>query len=248
MVPVVRIEGLGKVYQAGGERVNALEDLTLQIAPGDFVAVMGPSGSGKSTLMNLLGLLDRPSSGKYWLDGRDVSQFEPDQQAAMRNRKLGFVFQNFNLLARNTALENVELPLVYSGLDAAERRRKASQALDAVGLAHRRAHWPHQLSGGEQQRVAIARAIINNPRLVLADEPTGALDSRTGLAILVLLQKLNQTGRSVILVTHDITVARHAARIVTLHDGRLIGDVPVNERLDANHELPAPERNAAQAA
>jgi putative ABC transport system ATP-binding protein len=241
---VVRTEDLGKVYRTRGESMPVLDGVTLRIAAGDFVAVMGPSGSGKSTLMNLLGLLDRPSSGNYWLDGQDVSRLGPDRQAALRNRKLGFVFQSFNLLGRNTALENVELPLVYSGVGAAERRRKAGAALDAVGLARHRAHWPHQLSGGEQQRVAIARAMVNDPRLILADEPTGALDSRTGLAVLALFQSLNQAGRTVVLVTHDPQVARHAARIVTLHDGRLVGDIRVTEPLDAENAVAARERNA----
>jgi putative ABC transport system ATP-binding protein len=233
MSPVVRTEGLGKIYRTEGEHIRALSDVTLCIAAGDFVAVMGPSGSGKSTLMNLLGLLDRPSSGSYWLDGEDVSRLSPDRKAALRNRKLGFVFQSFNLLARSTAMENIELPLVYSAIRVTQRRHKAGEALDAVGLAHRRAHWPHQLSGGEQQRVAIARAMVNDPLLILADEPTGALDSRTGLTILALFQALNQAGRTIVLVTHDPQVARYAGRIVTLHDGRLISDVPTAERLNA---------------
>ncbi len=233
MNPVVHALSLGKVHSAGGESVCALSEVTLRIAAGEFVAVMGPSGSGKSTLLNLFGLLDSPSSGTYRLDGEDASRLGPDRRAALRNRKLGVVFQNFNLLPRHTALENVELPLVYSAIGAAQRRRRAAETLDAVGLAHRRAHWPHQLSGGEQQRVAIARAMVNDPLLILADEPTGALDSRTGDAILALFQKLNRAGRTIVLVTHDPRVARHAGRIVTLYDGRVIGDVPVVERLDA---------------
>ena len=235
-MPVVRIEELGKSYRAGGEPVRALDRVTLDIWAGDFVAVMGQSGSGKSTLMNLLGLLDRPSSGRYWLDGEDVGRLGPNRQARMRNRKLGFVFQNFNLLARSTALENVELPLVYSGVAATERRRLSAAALDMVGLGHRGSRWPHQLSGGEQQRVAIARAIVNEPRLILADEPTGALDSRTGLAILALFQALNRAGRTVVLVTHDAQIARHAGRIITLHDGQLIAERAVAEPLDAAGE------------
>ncbi len=238
-IPVVCVEELSKSYRAGGEMVRALDRLTLEVAPGDFIAIMGPSGSGKSTLMNLLGLLDRPSGGIYRLDGEDVSRFGPDRQAAMRNLKLGFVFQSFNLLARSTAIENVELPLVYAGIAAPERRRRAGAALGAVGLGHRRSHWPHQLSGGEQQRVAIARAMVNDPRLILADEPTGALDSRTGLAVLALFQALNQAGRTIVLVTHDAQIARHASRLVTLHDGRLISDTVVAGRLDAAGELAA---------
>jgi putative ABC transport system ATP-binding protein len=226
--------------------VRALEGVTLCIEAGESVAVMGPSGSGKSTLMNLLGLLDRPSRGRYWIEGEDVSQFSPDQQATIRNRKVGFVFQASNLLARSTALENVELPLVYAGVGASERRRRAGDALEAVGLGHRRSHWPHQLSGGEQQRVAIARAIVNEPLMILADEPTGALDSRKGLTILALFQALNHAGRTLVLVTHDAQVARHAARIVNLRDGQLISDEPVAERLDAARELSARDQDEAR--
>jgi putative ABC transport system ATP-binding protein len=241
-VPLVRIERLGKTYIAGAAPVPALDGATLDIAAGEFVAIMGPSGSGKSTLMNLLGLLDRASAGRYWLDGEDVGGLGPDHRARLRNAKLGFVFQSFNLLARSAAIENVELPLLYAGVAAAERRRRAGAALDAVGLAHRRAHWPYQLSGGEQQRVAIARAIVNEPRLILADEPTGALDSRTGLMILALFQELNRAGRTVVLVTHDAHISRHAGRVVTLHDGRLLTDMPVAEPLDATRELAERER------
>jgi putative ABC transport system ATP-binding protein len=247
-VPLVRIERLGKTYIAGAAPVPALDGATLDIAAGEFVAIMGPSGSGKSTLMNLLGLLDRASAGRYWLDGEDVGGLGPDHRARLRNAKLGFVFQSFNLLARSTAIENVELPLLYAGVAAAERRRRAGAALDAVGLAHRRAHWPYQLSGGEQQRVAIARAIVNEPRLILADEPTGALDSRTGLMILALFQELNRAGRTVVLVTHDAHISRHAGRVVTLHDGRLLTDMPVAEPLDATRELAERERALPAAA
>jgi putative ABC transport system ATP-binding protein len=247
-VPLVRIEQLGKTYIAAAAPVPALDGATLDIAAGEFVAIMGPSGSGKSTLMNLLGLLDRASAGRYWLDGEDVGGLGPDRWARLRNAKLGFVFQSFNLLARSTALENVELPLLYAGVATAERRRRAGAALDAVGLAHRRAHWPYQLSGGEQQRVAIARAIVNEPRLILADEPTGALDSRTGLMILALFQELNRAGRTVVLVTHDAHISRHAGRVVTLHDGRLLTDMPVAEPLDATRELAERERALPAAA
>ena len=245
MHPVVEIEALRKTYSGGGAVVQALDGVRLVIEAGDFVAIMGPSGSGKSTLLHLLGLLDRPSSGTYRLDGEDVSRLGPDRQAALRSRKIGYIFQSFNLLARNTALENVELPLVYSGVSGTERRRKASAALDAVGLGHRAAHWPRQLSGGEQQRVAIARAMVNDPSLILADEPTGALDSRTGLAVMALFQALNRAGRTLVLVTHDAEVAHHAARIVRVHDGRPVSDLPVVERLDAAAALDARDRAKA---
>jgi putative ABC transport system ATP-binding protein len=204
--------------------VRALRGVTLEIHEGEFVAVMGPSGSGKSTLMSLLGLLDRPTSGCHLLDARDVSGLDADTAARLRNRAIGFVFQTFNLLARSTALENVELPLIYAGVPRKERRRLATEALQRVGLDERMSHWPRQLSGGEQQRVAIARALVGDPRLILADEPTGALDSRTGLEILAFLQSLNRAGRTIVMVTHDAAVARHAARIVSMQDGRVIGD------------------------
>jgi putative ABC transport system ATP-binding protein len=245
MTPVVRTENLSKSYRTGSDTVRALEGVTFCIEAGESVAVMGPSGSGKSTLMNLLGLLDRPSRGRYWIEGEDVSAFKPDKQAATRNRKVGFVFQASNLLARSTALENVELPMVYAGVGTSERRRRAGEALEAVGLGHRQSHWPHQLSGGEQQRVAIARAMVNDPLIILADEPTGALDSRTGLTILALFQTLNHAGRTLILVTHDALVARHAGRIINLRDGLLISDEPVAERLDAAGELSARNQDEA---
>jgi putative ABC transport system ATP-binding protein len=237
MTPVVRTESLSKFYRTGSDTVRALDGVTLGIEAGEFVAVMGPSGSGKTTLMNLLGLLDRPSRGRYLLEGEDVSAFKSDKQAAIRNHKLGFVFQASNLLARSTALENVELPLVYAGVGGKERRRRAAEALEAVGLGYRRSHWPHQLSGGEQQRVAIARAMVNDPLMILADEPTGALDSRTGLTILAQFQALNRQGRTLVLVTHDAQVARHAGRILNLCDGQLMSDEPVGECLDAAREL-----------
>lgn len=238
---LIRTEGLVKDYAAGSETVHALRDVTLDIAEGAFVAVMGSSGSGKSTLMHLLGLLDRPDAGSYWLAGRDVSGLSIDECAGIRNRTIGFVFQAFNLLARNTALENVELPLVYAGVEKAERRRRAEAALEAMGLEHRQSHWPHQLSGGEQQRVAIARAIVNDPALILADEPTGALDTRRGLEMLAVLQALHRAGRTIVLVTHELEVAHHAGRIVTLRDGRVVKDEAVETPLDAiseRHALP----------
>ena len=242
MTAVVRTEALSRSYCTGGRPVDALRGLTLQIAEGEFVAVMGPSGSGKSTCMHLLGLLDRPSGGRYWLDGEDVGRLNADRHAALRNRKFGFVFQNFNLLGRSTALENVELPLVYRGIGAAERRRRAAEALGRVGLDHRAAHWPRHLSGGEQQRVAIARAIVNNPRLILADEPTGALDSVTGNDILALFQALNRSGCTIVLVTHDAGIARHAGRLLELRDGSLISDNPVTPPVGRDHRLALPDR------
>jgi macrolide transport system ATP-binding/permease protein len=224
---------LHKEYQMGGAALHALRGVSLRVAAGEFVAVMGPSGSGKSTLINLLGLLDRPSAGRYLLDGSDLSDLDADRRAALRNRSVGFVFQTFNLLARSTALENVALPLIYAGVARAEQKLRAAAALEVVGLAQRVAHWPHQLSGGEQQRVAIARALVSDPALILADEPTGALDSRTGLEIMACLQGLNRAGRTVVLVTHDHGVARHAGRIVSMQDGRVIDDAPVLSPTDA---------------
>lgn len=240
MTPAVHAEGLKKSYRAGLNTVHALRGLTFCIEQGESVAVMGPSGSGKSTLMNLLGLLDSPSGGFLRIEGQDVSRFKPDQQAKVRNRKVGFVFQASNLLARSTALENVELPLLYAGLGARERRRRALEALDVVALGHRSSHMPHQLSGGEQQRVAIARAVVNDPLILLADEPTGALDSRTGLIILALFQALNREGRTLVLVTHDMHVARHAVRVINLRDGQLVSDNTIQEPVDAIRELSTP--------
>lgn len=214
--------------------VQALRGASLELHRGDYVAVVGPSGSGKSTLMHLLGLLDRPSGGSYALDGQEMIELDPDRRARLRNQRIGFVFQTFNLLARSTAFENVELPLVYAGVPARARRRRTEAALESVGLGDRRDHWPGQLSGGEQQRVAIARALVNDPLLILADEPTGALDSRTGLEIVGHLQALNEGGRTIVVVTHDPAVARHASRVVFMHDGRTLREEHVAERLDAH--------------
>jgi putative ABC transport system ATP-binding protein len=230
---LIRAVGLRKAYRMGPTTVQALRGVSLELHAGDFVAVMGPSGSGKSTLMNLLGLLDRPTAGTYLLAGRDVGGLGRDERAVVRGRSIGFVFQSFNLLGRSTALENVELPLVYAGLPRAERRRRAEAALERVRLADRRGHWPGQLSGGEQQRVAIARALASDPLLILADEPTGALDSRTSREILAQLQALNDSGRTIVLVTHDPQVARHARRIITMQDGRAVREESVASRLDA---------------
>jgi putative ABC transport system ATP-binding protein len=224
--PLIRVEGLTKDYVMGSNVVPALRGVTLDIAAGEFVAVMGPSGSGKSTFMNLLGCLDHPSGGRYWLGGQEVSQLSGDELARVRNGKLGFVFQHFNLLARTSALDNVALPLLYSGMSPSERKRHAEQRLAQVNLAERMDHHPAQLSGGQQQRVAIARALVNDPQLVLADEPTGALDSRTSVEIMALLQQLNREGITIIVVTHEHDVADFAGRIISFRDGKVIEDKP----------------------
>src|SRR5215211_3495433 len=234
---LLEAQRLTRRYGAGHAAVTALRDTSFQVAEGEFVAVMGPSGSGKSTLMNLIGLLDRPTSGKLVLAGEQTTRLGHDRLAVLRNRRIGFVFQAYNLLARNTTLENVEMPLVYSGLRKSKRNARARAALDTVGLLHRIRHWPGELSGGEQQRVAIARALVGDPALILADEPTGALDSRTGLSILALFQRLNRDGRTMIVVTHDEHVARHARRILKLQDGQLISDEMVPNRIDARAAL-----------
>ncbi|MBN8473422.1 ABC transporter ATP-binding protein [Sulfuritalea sp.] len=222
--PLIRVVDLAKDYVMGSNVVPALRGVTLDIAAGEFVAVMGPSGSGKSTFMNLLGCLDHPSAGRYSLDGQEVSALSGDELAAVRNRKLGFVFQHFNLLARTTALDNVALPLLYGKLPPAERDQRATRRLTQIGLADRMDHHPAQLSGGQQQRVAIARALVNDPQLVLADEPTGALDSRTSEEIMALLQELNHDGITIVLVTHEHDIADFAGRIISFRDGKVIED------------------------
>jgi putative ABC transport system ATP-binding protein len=224
--PLIHARDLTKVYRIGDNEVRALDGVSVDVAQGELTAVMGPSGSGKSTFMNILGCLDRPSSGEYLLGGRRVSELDGDELAAVRNRHIGFVFQTFNLLARTAAVENVELPLVYAGVGAAERRARAMEMLALVGLAGRAGHQPAELSGGQQQRVAIARALVTRPLLILADEPTGALDSRTSLEIMGLLQDLNRKGMTVVLVTHEPDVARFARRVLRFRDGRLVEDRP----------------------
>ncbi len=222
--PVIQIQDVTKVYHMGEVEVHALRGISLQVQPGEMMAIMGPSGSGKSTLMNVIGCLDQPTAGEYFLEGADVGLLNDDQLAEIRNRKIGFVFQTFNLLARTSAFENVTLPLIYAGVPRAEHHTRARAALGAVGLAGRMAHQPTELSGGEQQRVAIARALINKPSIILADEPTGNLDSKSGAEVVALLLQLNrQQGITVVLVTHDPNIARATSRIVHLSDGQVSG-------------------------
>jgi putative ABC transport system ATP-binding protein len=221
---LLRIRDLTRRYDLGGETIHALRGVSLEILRNEYVAVMGPSGSGKSTMMNLLGCLDTPSSGEYWLNGQEVSRFGDDAMARVRNREIGFVFQTFNLLPRATALHNVELPLVYAGLPAAERRGRAAEALAQVGLADRSSHRPNELSGGQRQRVAIARALVNRPSILLADEPTGNLDSATSEEIMRVFGDLHAAGQTVIMVTHEPDIAACAGRIITLRDGRIESD------------------------
>ncbi len=224
---VIKTEELAKIYEMGAEQVHALRGVNLEIRKGEYVAIMGPSGSGKSTLMNLIGCLDSPTSGKYWLAGRLVSDLDDDELAYIRNKEIGFVFQTFNLLPRATALHNVELPLIYNGTPAEERIDKARKALERVDLADRMQHKPNELSGGQRQRVAIARALVNNPSIVLADEPTGNLDSKTGEEIMALFENLYRQANTIILVTHENDIARHAHRIIHIRDGRIASDEAV---------------------
>jgi len=236
---IIAVDGLTKDYHLGSHTVHALRGVSVTIEPGEFVAVMGPSGSGKSTFMNLLGCLDTPTAGRYVVDGEDVAGLSPDALARIRNAKIGFVFQQFNLLPRTSALENVELPLLYAGVSARERRARARARLAAVALADRESHQPSQLSGGQQQRVAIARALVNNPAVILADEPTGNLDSRTSVEVLTLLQRLNREGLTIVLVTHEADIAAYAGRILSFKDGRLRADERVAAPLDAARVLAA---------
>ena len=237
---MIRLQGVTKEYRVGSQRVEALRGIDLEIARGEFLAIMGPSGSGKSTLMNIIGCLDRPTDGTYTLDGLDVNQLGDSQLAVLRNRRLGFVFQSFNLLPRLSALDQVALPLIYRG--ALNRRRVAAAALELVGLSNRAHHSPTQLSGGQQQRVAVARALVNRPAIILADEPTGALDSRTGMDVMEIFRKLNEElGITVAFVTHEHDVAGYTRRIVSLRDGQVVSDVP-NTPSYERKEAAAPER------
>ncbi|NOS68803.1 MAG: ABC transporter ATP-binding protein [Verrucomicrobia bacterium] len=224
---MIRIQNVSRRYPMGGEIIHALRDVSLEIARGEYVAIMGPSGSGKSTLMNVLGCLDTPTSGRYELNGTDVSQMDDNALAEVRNREIGFVFQTFNLLPRSNALHNVELPLIYAGMPGAERRKTALEALAKVGLADRVHHRPNELSGGQRQRVAVARALVNSPSILLADEPTGNLDSKTGEEILALFEQLASAGNTIIVVTHEEEVARRARRILRIRDGLIASDEAV---------------------
>ena len=230
-VPVIKVENLHKYYEMGDTRVHALRGISLEIHRGEFVAIMGSSGSGKSTFMNMLGCLDKPSEGVYLLEGTNVAELSRIELARVRNERVGFVFQGFNLLSRTTAMENVELPLIYAGLRAKERHRRSLEALQRVGLSDRGHHVPSQLSGGQQQRVAIARSLVNRPSILLADEPTGNLDSRTSVEIMQVFQELNETEQlTIILVTHEPDIATYSKRIITFRDGRVVRDQPVQER------------------
>jgi putative ABC transport system ATP-binding protein len=236
--PVIKLDHIHKIYRMGDIEVHALRGVSLSIRQGEFVAVMGVSGSGKSTMMNIIGCLDQPTRGTYILDGHDVSTLSKDDRADIRNRKIGFVFQGFNLLSRTSAIENVELPMLYAGIATAERRSRAQEALEAVGLAGRENNHPNQLSGGQQQRVAIARALVNHPTIILADEPTGALDSRTSVEVMEIFQRLNrERGITLLLVTHEHDIAEYAQRVVIFRDGKIRSDEPVLHRRDAAEEL-----------
>jgi len=221
---MIQLSNIRKVYTRGHEELVILKNISLSVAQGDFVAIVGPSGSGKSTLMNMIGLLDVPTSGSYILDGVATENMSDNRLAELRNRKIGFIFQQFNLLPRLTALENVELPMIYAGVPKRERRERAQQMLEYLGMGERANHKPSELSGGQQQRVAIARALAISPSLLLADEPTGALDSRTGAEVLELMIELNEKGNTIVLITHDLNIANHAKRVVTLRDGEIVGD------------------------
>jgi putative ABC transport system ATP-binding protein len=235
---VIRIDRVSKIYQTGDILVHALRGLSLTIHRGEFVAIMGPSGSGKSTLMNIIGCLDRPTKGKYFLEGVDVSTMGKAQLADVRNQRVGFVFQSFNLVSRTSALENVELPLLYAGVSSGERKRRAREALAIVGLSDRERNMPNQLSGGQQQRVALARALVNNPSIILADEPTGALDTRTSVEVMEIFQRLNlERNLTVIIVTHESDIALYAERVIHVRDGRIASDEKVKDRWNAAEVL-----------
>jgi putative ABC transport system ATP-binding protein len=250
---VISVRDLVKTYQVGDIEVRALRGASLDVTPGEFVCVTGPSGSGKSTFMHIIGCLDRPTSGNYFLDGKDVSRMSKDELANIRNKKIGFVFQGFNLLSRTTALDNVELPLLYNAgkdrMKAAERHKRAKEVLEVVGLGKRMDHYPNQLSGGQQQRVAIARALINQPSILLADEPTGNLDTRTSIEVMDIFQRLNmERGITVVLITHEMDIAEHGTRIVKFRDGRIQVDQQITKRrmaADELKDLPPPDDDAS---
>ncbi len=248
MNAVIQLQEVHKIYHTGSVDVHAVRGVSAEIQAGEFVAIMGASGSGKSTLMNIIGCLDRSTKGHYLLDGTDVSQLNRDALADIRNQKIGFIFQGFNLLSRTSALENVELPMLYSKdhLSGREQRERATNALGTVGLAERADHHPNQLSGGQQQRVAIARALVNQPALLLADEPTGNLDSQTSIEIMGVFQSLNEKGMTIVMVTHELDIARYTKRNLIMRDGRIVSDTPVAQRLNAETELRA-LRDAQQA-
>jgi putative ABC transport system ATP-binding protein len=246
--PVLQLAEVTKAYTLEGVVVHALCGVTLDVHEGEMLSIMGPSGSGKSTLMHIIGLLDHPTTGRVSVEGEDVVGMSANELAAVRNKRIGFVFQSFNLLARTGAQANVELPLVYAGVGAGERARRAREALEGVDLGDRLRHTPSQLSGGQQQRVAIARALVTSPSIVLADEPTGNLDSRSGIEVMALLQKLNADGITVVVVTHDANVARHGQRVIELRDGEVVRDEAIADRLDAAHELVQLGMNTAASA
>ncbi len=239
MTEVIKLEDVHKIYHTGEVDVHAVRGVSLKIMPGEFVAIMGASGSGKSTMMNVIGCLDRPTEGRYFLDGVDVSHLDRDELAAIRNKKLGFVFQGFNLLSRTSALENVELPMLYTHdhVASAQQRDLALHALEIVGLSDRADHYPNQLSGGQQQRVAIARALVNSPAVLLADEPTGNLDTRTSVEVMGVFQKLNNEGITIVMVTHELDIASYTKRNIIMRDGVVVNDVVVQKRLLAEVEL-----------
>ena len=249
MNTVIKLEDVRKTYHTGEVEVHAVRGVTLEIGAGEFVALMGASGSGKSTMMNTLGCLDRPTAGKYFLDGIDVSKLDRNELADIRNQKIGFVFQGFNLLSRTSVLENVELPMLYQRqrVSGASQRERALKALEVVGLSDRAGHTSSQLSGGQQQRVAIARALSNQPALLLADEPTGNLDSRTSIEIMGVFQKLNEQGMTIVMVTHELDIAQFTRRMVVMRDGKVVGDTPVANRLRAESELARLQQEQAAA-